>query len=219
MYFLFHEAFDGGGGKKKISAAIPLLIREAGAGSKHAAPIQRTLITQFVSAAQRPPLLMPTLSPTAEVPQSIQSRRLTPLLPPRLSFNNRPRLHSLPPPPTTVLVAHRCLLLPPTPSLPSTDHVTAAKKGLSMLSRAMRFAPRPFGEEGRRVALDMLRMHHLGQPLPPCRFGSSDHPPLVGYTTSTCKELNEQRYHTSNSFNLYVDALLPKMHRPIHTNN
>eukprot|EP00965_Chrysotila_dentata_P103882 3430522-Pleurochrysis_carterae.AAC.1 len=67
-----------------------------------------------------------------------------------------------------------------------------------MSSRAMRFAPWPMGEEGRRVALDMLRMHQLGQPLPPCRFGSSVYPPLVGYITSTCKKLKEQRYHKSN---------------------
>eukprot|EP00965_Chrysotila_dentata_P004443 144358-Pleurochrysis_carterae.AAC.1 len=75
------------------------------------------------------------------------------------------------------------------------------------------------GEEGRRVAFDMLRMHQLGQPLPPCRFGSSDNPPLVGYITSTCKELKEQRCHKSNSFNLYVNALLPKMRRPTHISN
>eukprot|EP00965_Chrysotila_dentata_P001867 61617-Pleurochrysis_carterae.AAC.6 len=46
-----------------------------------------------------------------------------------------------------------------------------------MSSWAMRYAPWPSGEEGCRVALDMLRMHQLGlMPLPPCGFGSSEHP-------------------------------------------
>eukprot|EP00965_Chrysotila_dentata_P133315 4407711-Pleurochrysis_carterae.AAC.1 len=62
-------------------------------------------------------------------------------------------------------------------------------------------------------------MHQLGQPLPPCRFGSSVIPPLVGHITSTCKELKEQRYLKSNSFNLYVNALFPKMRRSTHINN
>eukprot|EP00965_Chrysotila_dentata_P037247 1239216-Pleurochrysis_carterae.AAC.1 len=62
-------------------------------------------------------------------------------------------------------------------------------------------------------------MHQLGQPLPPCRFGSSVNPQLVGYITFTCKELQEQRYHKSNSFNLYVNVLIPKIRRPTHINN
>eukprot|EP00965_Chrysotila_dentata_P198900 6179079-Pleurochrysis_carterae.AAC.1 len=39
------------------------------------------------------------------------------------------------------------------------------------------------------------------------------------YITFTCKELKEQRYHKSNSFNFYANALLPKMRRPIYINN
>eukprot|EP00965_Chrysotila_dentata_P107975 3566084-Pleurochrysis_carterae.AAC.1 len=83
----------------------------------------------------------------------------------------------------------------------------------------MKFAPLPHGDEGRRMALEYLRMHQLGQPLPACRFGSNDQPPRVGYITATCTELKESRYVNSNYFNLYVRALYPKSQRPSHANN
>eukprot|EP00965_Chrysotila_dentata_P044296 1472716-Pleurochrysis_carterae.AAC.1 len=68
MHFLCHKTFGGGGGKKKVSGFFQKLDKwgqvmtyiggnpvpdKGGRRWKHAAPTQRTLITQFVSAAQR----------------------------------------------------------------------------------------------------------------------------------------------------------------------
>ena len=88
-----------------------------------------------------------------------------------------------------------------------------------MTSRAMVYAPWPSGDEGRKMALEYLRMHRLGQPLPACRFATKNCPPRVGFITSTVRPLNDSKYVKSNSFSLYVSALHPKPRRPTMENN